>query len=48
MDYPYLEESIREAVVNAVAHRDYTISRIDIRVDIYPDRLEIENSGKLL
>ena len=47
MDYPYPEESIREAIVNAVAHRDYTISGIDIRVDIYPDRLEIESPGKL-
>ncbi|MEA2083691.1 MAG: ATP-binding protein [Thermodesulfobacteriota bacterium] len=47
MDYPYPEESIREAIVNAVAHRDYTVSGIDIRVDIYPDRLEIESPGKL-
>jgi len=47
VDYPYPEESIREAVVNAVAHRDYTITGIDIRVDIYPDRLEIESPGKL-
>jgi len=47
VDYPYPEESIREAIVNAIAHRDYTISGIDIRVDIYPDRLEIESPGKL-
>ena len=47
VDYPYPAESIREAIVNAVAHRDYTISGIDIRVDIYPDRLEIESPGKL-
>lgn len=47
VDYPYPEESIREAIVNAVAHRDYTISGIDIRVDIYPDRLEVESPGKL-
>jgi len=47
VDYPYPEESIREAIVNAIAHRDYTISGIDIRVDIYPDRFEIESPGKL-
>lgn len=47
VEYPYPEESIREAVVNAIAHRDYTISGLDIRVDIYPDRLEIESPGKL-
>jgi predicted HTH transcriptional regulator len=34
-------ESIREGIVNAVAHRDYTISGIDIRVDIFTGRLEI-------
>ncbi len=45
--YPYPLESIREAIVNAVAHRDYTISGLDIRVDIYPDRLEIESPGRL-
>lgn len=47
IEYPYPEESIREAIVNAVAHRDYTISGLDIRVDIYPDRLEIESPGRL-
>jgi ATP-dependent DNA helicase RecG len=47
VDYPYPEESIREAIVNAVAHRNYTIMGIDIRVDIYPDRLEIESPGRL-
>ncbi len=47
VEYPYPEESIREAVVNAVAHRDYTITGLDIRVDIYPDRLEIESPGRL-
>ena len=47
IEYPYPEESIREAIVNAVAHRDYTISGLDIRMDIYPDRLEIESPGRL-
>ncbi len=47
IELPYPEESIREAVVNAVAHRDYTITGLDIRVDIYPDRLEIESPGRL-
>jgi ATP-dependent DNA helicase RecG len=47
VNYPYPVESIREAIVNAVAHRDYTIIGIDIRADIYPDRFEIESPGKL-
>ena len=29
VDYPYPEESIREAIVNAIAHRDHTISGIE-------------------
>ena len=47
IEYPYPDESIREAIVNAIAHRDYTISGVDIRVDIYPDRIEIESPGCL-
>ena len=37
-DYPL--EAVREAVVNAVAHRDYTIAVMDIELSIYADRLE--------
>jgi ATP-dependent DNA helicase RecG len=44
-DYPL--EAVREALVNAVAHRDYTIAVIDIEVSIYTDRLEIISPGRL-
>ena len=44
-DYPF--ESIREAVVNAIAHRDYTITVTDIELSIYEDRLEIVSPGRL-
>ena len=44
-DYPI--EAIREAVVNAAAHRDYTISAMDIELSIYSDRLEIISPGRL-
>jgi len=44
-DYPL--EAIREAIVNAVAHRDYTISGTDIEISIYTDRLEVISPGKL-
>lgn len=44
-DYP--EEVIREALVNALAHRDYSISVIDIELSIYEDRLEIISPGRL-
>lgn len=38
---------IREALVNAVAHRDYShFSEAEqVRVELYPDRLEITNPG---
>jgi len=37
---------LREAVVNAVAHKDYTVGA-PIRVIIYEDRVEIRTPGKL-
>jgi ATP-dependent DNA helicase RecG len=44
--YEYPSEAIREAVVNAVAHRDYeSVSKIQVR--IFDDYLEIWNPGKL-
>ena len=40
------EEAVREAIVNAVAHRDYTV-RAPIRVFIFKDRIEFHSPGKL-
>jgi ATP-dependent DNA helicase RecG len=37
---------LREAIVNAIAHRDYTINA-PIRVLIFTDRIEIHSPGKL-
>lgn|SRR5690625_30814 len=45
--WEYPREAVREAVVNAVAHRDYTISVIDIELSIYSDRIEIISPGRL-
>ena len=39
-------EAITEAIVNAVAHRDYT-SNGSVQVMLFRDRLEISNPGKL-
>jgi ATP-dependent DNA helicase RecG len=39
------KEALREAVVNAVAHRDYTI-RGPIRLFIFDDRIEIHTPGR--
>lgn len=44
-DYP--EEAIREAIVNALVHRDYLLSSTDIELSIYSDRLEITSPGRL-
>jgi len=43
----YPPRAIREAIINAFAHRNYTIPA-DVRVFIYPDRLVIRNPGGLM
>ncbi len=43
-EYPL--EAMREAVVNALVHRDYTIAA-DVQVRIYDDRLVVWNPGGL-
>ncbi|RAP46414.1 MAG: ATP-dependent DNA helicase [Methanosphaera sp. rholeuAM74] len=45
-DYPF--EAIREALVNALAHRDYTITTAPITFYIYNDRIEIKSPGRLV
>ncbi len=44
-DYPL--DAVREAVVNAVGHRDYTIRVSDIELSLYADRLEVISPGRL-
>ena len=44
-DFP--EEVVREAVGNALVHRDYSISGTDILLAIYSNRLEIVSPGRL-
>ena len=39
--------NIREAIVNALIHRDYLLSNTDIELSIYADRLEIISPGTL-
>jgi ATP-dependent DNA helicase RecG len=40
-------DAVREAVVNAVAHRDYAREGTDIEVSLYSDRLEVVSPGRL-
>jgi len=44
-EYPV--EAIREAIVNAVAHRDYQIRGDEIRVLMFGDRIEFYSPGRL-
>ena len=39
--------AIRETVVNALVHRDYTREGTDVEVSLYADRLEVISPGKL-
>jgi len=39
--------AVREAIINAVAHADYTQQGSPIRLSIFSDRLEVENPGLL-
>lgn len=44
----YPEEAVREAIVNAIAHRDYSIPGTQIDIDIYCDRIDIVSPGSWL
>lgn len=43
----YPSDAIREGLVNALAHRDYAAFSSGATVTLYPDRVEIWNSGRL-
>lgn len=46
-EYPI--KAVREAILNALVHRDYSIhtENVPIRIEMYRDRMEIINSGGL-
>ncbi len=46
-EYPI--KAVREAILNALVHRDYSVhtENVPIRIEMYRDRLEISNSGGL-
>lgn len=46
-EYPV--KAVREAILNALVHRDYSIhtENVPVRIEMYRDRMEINNSGGL-
>ena len=45
-DYPL--RAIREAIVNAIIHRDYQIAGSEIHIDMFDNRLEITSPGGMI
>lgn len=45
--WEFPEAVVREALVNALVHRDYSITGTDVMLAIYSDRLEVESPGAL-
>jgi predicted HTH transcriptional regulator len=46
-DYDIPLPAIREGILNAICHRDYSIAGADNKLDIFSDRLEITSPGTL-
>ncbi len=46
-EYLYPIEALREGIVNAICHRDYTVSGSAIRIFLFGDHLEIRSPGGL-
>lgn len=42
------EVALREIIVNAVIHRDFTIANSMITIELFDDRIEVTNPGSLL
>lgn len=41
----YVERSYHEALINALAHRDYLVNGSEVHIDIFDDRMEIYSPG---
>lgn len=44
----YPEAACREALINAIAHRDYSQEGIGIEIFVFDNRIEVKNPGSLL
>ena len=45
--YPYPREIVREMIVNAVVHRDYSYTSSPIQLAVFDERIEITSPGGL-
>jgi len=45
-EYPYPEAALREALLNAIAHKDYS-SNTPIQISVYDDKIMFWNNGQL-
>lgn len=43
----YPETVLREVIVNALVHRDYSIAGSDVTLAVFSDRLEVQSPGRL-
>jgi ATP-dependent DNA helicase RecG len=46
-EYEIPPEALREAIVNAIIHRDYSMTGSDIKVAVFDSRIEITSPGGL-
>ncbi|MGD9887921.1 MAG: ATP-binding protein [Halothiobacillaceae bacterium] len=44
----YPEDAVREALINAITHRDYSVEGKNIEINIYDDRMTVQSPGALL
>ena len=44
----YPEDACREALINAITHRDYSLEGQGIEIFVYDDRMEVQSPGSLL
>ncbi len=45
--WEYPEDAVREIVINALVHRDYSIAGTDVSLSMFSDRLEVQSPGRL-
>ena len=45
--YSYPERAVLEAIANAFAHRNYWLDGTQVRISMFPDRLEVSSPGSL-